>query len=478
MVCAGIDTQAFPRARRLIRSYCGLTINAAIATGIFGAVIVICGNPVLAVVVVVALQALFIGVSNAKFVMLGEPLLFTDLALIGALFKHPQFYMSAIKPRQGLLAITAFIAVGGMLVWFSPSGWEKRIPGLAFAVLATAVLTVFQLGRIANILAPVPAALSDTSRLGLWPVMALYSVRWRSARDAIPCTTAPVRWRFGCPDLIFIVQCESYADPCDLGLNQPEIPATSLPGLAAAKAAAIDHGKLLVSGFGAYTMRTEYGVLFGRDESALGFRCYDPFLTAIRDKSYAMPHRIEGWTTHFVHPHDMNFYSRKRIMAAAGFTELSGEEMFSTAQTKDERYVSDKAIADFLIERARTLSEPGLFYAVTIANHGPWTSTDSCSNEKVYLDKLGRSDAMLIQLMAGIAGLKRPALLVFFGDHRPSIPGIVKPGKDLHTPYVMLRTDSNGRFIDCIAPSVDRTPADLHHQILAEMERRIALREA
>jgi hypothetical protein len=108
-------------------------------------------------------------------------------------------------------------------------------------------------------------------------------------------------------------------------------PALELPGLARARADAWQWGNLNVSGFGAYTMRTEYGLIFGRDEEELGFRRYDPFLTATREVAHALPARlaVRGWRSLFLHPHDLRFYNRHRIMPAAGFAEMVGEEHFA-----------------------------------------------------------------------------------------------------------------------------------------------------
>jgi phosphoglycerol transferase MdoB-like AlkP superfamily enzyme len=127
------------------------------------------------------------------------------------------------------------------------------------------------------------------------------------------------------PELVVVIQCESFADPRDLFGARGE----ALPALEAARTAAFQWGNLEVSGFGAYTMRTEYGVLFGREEEALGFRRYDPFLTALGEASYALPARLPGWHARFVHPHDMRFYGRDAIMPAGGFAELVGEEHFT-----------------------------------------------------------------------------------------------------------------------------------------------------
>lgn len=51
---------------------------------------------------------------------------------------------------------------------------------------------------------------------------------------------------------------------------------------------------------------------------------------------------------------------------------------------------------------------------------------------------------MLSMLSERVAAKGRPALLVFFGDHRPSIPGVIEPGGPRHTPYIMLRSVAMG----------------------------------
>jgi hypothetical protein len=60
-------------------------------------------------------------------------------------------------------------------------------------------------------------------------------------------------------------------------------------------------------------------------------------------------------------------------------------------------------------------------------------------------------------------------LLLFFGDHRPSIPGLSDPGGDRDTPFVMVRYDASGALVRRGTPSEDLTPAELHHALLHEL---------
>jgi hypothetical protein len=205
----------------------------------------------------------------------------------------------------------------------------------------------------------------------------------------------------------------SFADPVELFGD----PALELPGLARARADAWQWGNLNVSGFGAYTMRTEYGLIFGRDEEELGFRRYDPFLTATREASHALPARlaVRGWRSLFLHPHDLRFYNRHRIMPAAGFAEMVGEEHFAPPSA-GRRYVTDAAMAGTIGDLARNATEPTVLYAVTIENHGPWAPDDGPGPRDLvssYLRLVRNSDAMLARLLQELAGLGRPSVLVF-----------------------------------------------------------------
>ncbi len=248
------------------------------------------------------------------------------------------------------------------------------------------------------------------------------------------------------------MQCESFADPVDIAGEARH----ALPGLASARAAAWQWGELDVSGFGAYTMRTEYGVLFGRSEAALGFRRYDPFLSAQGEASYALSARLRGAGYHcsFVHPHDMRFYGRDRLMPAIGF---------------DRMYIDDRTLGASLVDLVDSAAEPTLIYAVTMENHGPWdsdTARDAHGRLNAYLRHLQSSDAMLSDLIERLSSNCQPALLVFFGDHRPSIPGVTAPGGARHTPYVILRFDSAGPVLNGGAGRIDLSPAALHHAVL------------
>ncbi|MEM6584885.1 MAG: LTA synthase family protein [Pseudomonadota bacterium] len=453
---------------RVIRFVRGLWVTGLVASTLFGSVLALSGNPDLAAFLTVGLAGLFTFASNAKRRVLGEPLVFSDLALLGAMVKHPQFYFSVLALWQQVLGAFALLIAIGVVAWLMEPSVTKAIAGSAIAATGAAVLMLsVRLGPWRR-LAREPDLNSDVATLGLVPTLLLYWMRWKQARSRLIAQGSPAsqdasageRKAGSSDDLIVVVQCESFADPTEVFAQG----GSPLPHLGKAKRRSAQWGNLLVSGFGAYTMRTEYGVLFGRDESELGFLLYDPYLTAQIDPARALPQKLgaDQWRSLFVHPHDMRFYGRDEILPKAGFDELIGEGRFPEPEPPSGRYVNDAAVATKILELAHAASGPALIYAVTMENHGRWAppgvaSTASLIN--IYNRLVVAGDAFLGQLMEGLDRLDRPVTLVFFGDHRPTIPGASDPGGDRHTPYVVVPSGSRRSEPSEPPDRVDLTPA-------------------
>jgi hypothetical protein len=476
-----LDAAVRPRSGHL-RRWQGVSLHLLAMTGMFALWLVAFGNATAAAVMAIAAMALFTVASNAKHKMLGEPLVFSDLALIAGIIRHPRFYFTAIPARQRwIAAIGAAVAVIALVPLISTRP-QPHLMGAGLLLWASGATWLLLRARWFDSIASTPDLAGDVARFGLIATLLFYWRRWRRTPDPRPCPVlAPIDDLAGsaAPQLIVIVQCESFADPAEF----TDEASPSLLGLDRARAMAWQHGDLHVSGFGAYTMRTEYGVLFGRSENALGFRRYDPFLTAQGEASYALPARLAGagYRSSFIHPHDMRFYSRDRLMPAIGFDEVIGESGFAPAPAGGGRYVDDRTLGAALVDLARQATTPRLIYAVTMENHGPWDSDnarDAAGRLDAYLGRLRSSDAMLDDLIQYLSTDGRPALLVFFGDHRPSIPGVTAPGGARHTPYVVVRFDAGGRILKGESAAIDLTPAALHHLVLRCVQPDIATPDA
>lgn len=460
------DAFVRPRGERspLPRSLVGTAVLLLAVMLAFAVALVLTGAPMVSAIAAAALAGAVVLISNIKRRVLGEPLVFSDFALIGAVVQHPQFYLTALRPVQVVVLGGSLVGVVLALALLSSLDLAPRLMGLSLG-LGAAVGLALLLPRIGwPSPGRVPNPEADVMSHGLAASLLAHWRAWRNTADPEPCRAAPIAGGSG--QLVVVVQCESFTDPVAL-LGDP---ALALAGLETARKLAWQHGRLMVSGFGAYTMRTEYGVLFGRGEEQLGMRCFDPFLTALGEASWALPNRLDrrDWASWFVHPHDMRFYGREALMPACGFGALVGEESFRPPAPGEGRYVTDAAVADRILELAQDSSQAGLIYSVTIENHGPWPVDDQsrAAGAGSYLRLLAHSDAMLSRLLDESPRLGRPVTLCFFGDHRPSIPGASEPGAERHTPYVLVRFAADGSPIQRAGLEVDLTPSALHHAIL------------
>lgn len=467
------DAACRPRQDGILprRSLCGNAILICAIVLALGLGMVITGSAITSAVLAAALTAALTLISNIKNKVLGEPLVFSDFALIGAVFQQPQFYVSALRGWQiGVLA-GGFAAVLAMLLWFSNAQMAPRLGGLVVAGGAGLLLALLLGLRRWDGLAARPCLYSDVLTHGLIATLLVHWTHWRRQADPPACDAPMIA---GHPEqLVIIVQCESFTDPADLWGDQ----ALSLPALSSARAIARQSGRLMAHGFGAYTMRTEYGVMFGRSEADLRLRKFDPFLTAAGEASFSLANRLPSdiWDCHFVHPHDLRFYGRDKLMGKAGFSHLVGQDAFAAPLPGEGRYVSDAAVADKISELAANAASPTLIYAVTIENHGPWPAVKSGGSDdsgEQYLRLLRRSDAMLAQLIEIARAQRRPVILCFFGDHRPSIPSVSEPSDDSGTPYVLIDFGPDGIPQCHGGADRDLVPAQLHHLILEVIESR------
>lgn len=428
--------------------------------------LVLTGSIPLSLLISAVLLAILVTASNLKLRLLNEPLVFTDFSLLSAFVRHPRFYLQGIPVFLRVVALMGAALLVYLLIRASSAAMLPRYAGLAGIVIFGTLLWGL-VTREGCADGEPPALWDDVRNHGLLPVLMSYAARCRSL-PALPPRPALPRTQ-GAPDAVIIVQCESFADPAELNDAW-----SSLPALARCQNEAIQWGKLLPSGLGAYTMRSEYGVLCGDDEDCLSYRLFDPFLTADQSPSHGLPHRLKQFYEKalFLHPYDIRFYGRDRMMPLWGFTDIVSRESFSD----DDRvgpYVSDDAVADYLLNHLAE-NERSLAYCVTIENHGPWKKgrLGKASGEEAWHEHARHSDAMLDKLVAGIRESGRDVLLVFFGDHRPALKALPPvEGLERSTPYVILRPNAPAKEEGPGEP-VSLTPAELHHAILRHVQSR------
>lgn len=371
-------------------------------------------------------------VSGLKRRVIGEPLVFSDFALLRQVPRHPELYYTRplTDPRMALPLVASLMVIA---LWYGlePAALPHE-PSVAVLAVIALPLTLWALAttaghgvlgrRLASRFAA-PDLDADVARIGLPAVVLAYALRWRSGLQDV--TGAPATSPRGVPSgdrVVVVVQLESFVDPVRLG-------GPPLRLMDVIRTRATQYGRLRVPAHGAYTMRTEHAVLTGRDAEDLGFGQFDPYLTHGGEEPGSLPRRAReaGFETVFVHPFHRDFFNRGAVVTRLGFDRLVMEEDFGTAPRVGP-YIGDIALAERLLDEVRARSGPLFLFCVTMENHGPWKPgrlsgiDDPCAQ---YFHHVAHTGEAVERLIAALDDL--PATLCVFGDHAPALPNC-RPG--------------------------------------------------
>ena len=409
-------------------------------------------RPIISLVLGSATVGVFVASGRTKQHLLGEPLVFLDLQFVGQILRYPGLYYGQLllAPRNALAGGVILLGLGALLFFLA------RMEPPLDPPLHRGLRVLFPAGPILLWLMPRHIILADkirrllcgpanelrpqvaTNKWGIFvPMLAQYS-RWITEQSAPKLQYKFVRLPSQLSRLphVLAVQCESFSDPRRIFVDAP-----NLPDFQAAKPNASAYGSLDVPCGGAYTMRTEFSFLTGIPPAALGCDRFNPYARAERLQYASLPGILkeEGYTTDFVHPHDLRFFRRNRVMPALGFDRLHGAERFRTAP-RCGPHVSDAALAVYLERLFEESEEPRFAFAVTMENHGPWLSgrlDEGQSPREAYLQHLGNSDQMFGALVTLGARLDRPIVLCWYGDHAPILARDIFHSRTPYTDYLI-----------------------------------------
>jgi hypothetical protein len=402
---------------------------------------------------------------RAKRAALREPILYTDaFQTIDVLIRHPTIN---VLFKRGPCVTGAMFGVGLIMtaLLLEPPDWPWSI-WLGVAAIGVGAAFSWMLHRaclagscsVLRGLRPTGDPVADTARLGPFAIHLVYAAIARAERASRQAAAAPkhilVR-RAGtvcAARPLVVVQCESFFDPRRL---HPAIPRDLLPSFDACRRDGVQWGRLAVPGVGANTVRTEFAVLTGLPEEALGFDRFNPYLFFARApiRSLAWRLRAEGYRTICVHPFDRRFYRRDLVMSNFGFDAFLGEEAFVGA-ARAGGYVSDDAVADVISDLLHEEGSGVFVFAITMENHGPWPA--SCGGASTNLARGSREPgerSVLRGFLRGIASADAmlgrltdllrdgSGTLAFYGDHLPNLPAaFAQLGfRDARTDYAIWR---------------------------------------
>ncbi|QGY04065.1 LTA synthase family protein [Methylobacterium mesophilicum SR1.6/6] len=425
-------------------------------------------RPWLAGLTCVITVAALIVVSRAKRSVIGEPLLFSDFALLPQVPRHPQLYY--IPPLwDPRISVPTLLTLGATILWYRTE--PSVLPAAPLARVAALLGLPLGLGLVvwaaprpplARLVArwfPAPDLEADVARAGLPASLLGYTARALARSEPVPEPPALPPGRGD--DVVVVIQLESFIDPERLG-------GAPLPAMEVFRTRSAQYGRLRVPAHGAYTMRSEHAVLTGRPPDTLGFGRYDPYTSRSGDEptSLARLARGRGYETLFLHPFHRDFFRRAQVMEAFGFSDLVMGEAFGGVPRVGP-YVGDVALGERLLTEVGARRRPLFLFCVTMENHGPWKPgrlPGLDDPQAQYLHHVANTGRMVENLVAGLDALARERgeaiTLCVFGDHAPSLPAC-KPGfGDRTTDYALFRfgrPPTAPRRVDIAADALGRT---------------------
>ncbi len=199
-------------------------------------------------------------------------------------------------------------------------------------------------------------------------------------------------------------------------------------------------GTLYTTAAGGGTVRPEFGLLTGLSTDYLPSGS-TPYWFVNRPLSgYVSLYKEAGYAVNAIHPYLRKFYSRDSAYPYLGFDRFYDQE--DIGELVDDVYFNGGRISDYTSAQAvMNLMDkekgPAFTFVITMENHQPYStpkkedieiqvtssalSPDTLGQLQDYTNGLYNADAMLGTLAEWIAAREKPTVLVFFGDHLPSL---------------------------------------------------------
>ncbi len=197
-------------------------------------------------------------------------------------------------------------------------------------------------------------------------------------------------------------------------------------------------GNAIASVYGGNTANSEFEFLTGMSMAFLPRNtvAYNFYLTKDNTFSIVESFSEAGYTTIGMHPENATNWKRDTIYTQYyGFDQVYFKDDFTGLDDPDDwfrGYVSDKAVYDKIIDiyESREDGESLFTFAVTMQNHGGYQNQDFDYTVKVegansyaneYFSAVNNSDAALEYLLTYFEEQEEEVIIVFFGDHQPSV---------------------------------------------------------
>lgn len=188
-------------------------------------------------------------------------------------------------------------------------------------------------------------------------------------------------------------------------------------------------GTTITPTYASWTVRSEFELLFGLPVRGINTPNMPQRELASREQpALAQYYKNWGYSTAYVHPFQSSFYSRSRIYGRFGFDKMifhndqTGESDFTVPVEHFGTYVDDSTVYNQLIDLVKTTDDPIYIHTTTMQNHQPYDQGDGDEITN-YLTWIQHTNENLTLFLDELEKIDEPTLLLFVGDHFPSLRG-------------------------------------------------------
>lgn len=221
-----------------------------------------------------------------------------------------------------------------------------------------------------------------------------------------------------------------------------DVPVTPFLDSLSDKEPNIIKGHAIASVYGGNTANSELEFLTGQSIQFIPRNtvAYNLFMTELNSFSVVNNFNNAGYRTVGMHPEQPVNWQRDKIYSYFDFDEIYFMDDFTEGLGEDgwfRDHVSDQAVYDKIIDlyENKEDGDPLFTFAVTMQNHGGYTTAgfdytvniedyENYTGIREYLSCIKNSDEALKNLIGYFEAADEETIIVFFGDHQPSLSNI------------------------------------------------------
>lgn len=219
-------------------------------------------------------------------------------------------------------------------------------------------------------------------------------------------------------------------------------------------------GLFTVPVIGAGTVNTEFEVLTGMRVADFGAGEYPlrSIMTKTTCETLAYNLLASGYRTHAIHNHEGSFYLRNEVYKNLGFESFTSIEYFIDPTFNENGWAHDTLLTNEILYLLNSTEESDFVYTVSVQGHGKYPDdyvpadgdvliTGGLEDEAVishynyFINQIHQMDQFISELYEAVMVLEEDTVLVFYGDHLPSIAfdeGVSISTSDFQTEYIII----------------------------------------